>query len=360
MRKPIIFFLYFLSLFGCGNAATTSNVPPVVIAPVAPHSKTSIKEQKLQQLGSINNTVVYEKDLDPQIIAKLSELHNESEQRRLHLLWLGFEDAISKKLLAQEAQRRKISVEALREQEIFANIEKPSDEEIQEFYDQNADQIGIDFETAGSQIRAELTAQRAREAERAFIDQLRESVEIKYNLPINELPRIKFNAGEGPSWGSRNAKVVIVEFSDFQCPYCARASVILKKLSELYPNDLRIEFRNFPLKQHHAAYEAAKAALCANEQGKFWQYHDLLFANSRALGADDLQRYANEVAIDTDKFSKCLASDRPGHLLEKMAALGQQIDIQGTPAIYLNGIQLIGLLPLPIMQALIDNEISNL
>jgi protein-disulfide isomerase len=349
MQRALLTFSVSLALVGCGASGTT--VPPVAAAATA----SSVPNL----LGSIDGAPISQSDLDPDMRAKIDDLSNETQQRRLHLLWVGLEDVVAKRLLTKEARKRGVAVEALREQEILKKVAAPTDEEVQQFYDQNADRIGVDFRTAAPQIRSELAAERARALEHAFVDRLRDRVQVKYNLPVPELPRSKIEAGPGPSWGAKDAKVTIVEFSDFQCPYCARETVIINKLRDLYPKDLRIEFRSFPLVQHSAARGAAEAAVCAHEQGKFWEYHDVLFANSRALGLDDLKRYASDVNLDLNAFASCLASDRPKNAVETSMALGQKLGVEGTPAVYVNGIKLIGLLPLPIMQALIDHELGR-
>jgi len=159
-------------------------------------------------------------------------------------------------------------------------------------------------------------------------------------------------------WGNDDAKVTVVEFSDFECPYCSRASQTLKKLRTLYPDTLRIAFRDFPLSQHKDAKPAAEAAQCAREQGKFWEYHDLLFENTRALSAPDLKSYAEKLELDLKVFAACLATDRPKKIVADNAEAARRFGVEGTPALFVNGIKLIGLLPLPLMQAIIDRELG--
>jgi protein-disulfide isomerase len=163
---------------------------------------------------------------------------------------------------------------------------------------------------------------------------------------------------DGPALGPSSAKVTLVAYSDFQCPYCARARKVVEQLHELYPKELRIVFRHFPLAQHAQARPAAEAAECAEEQGKFWPYHDLLFDNPSALAKADLERYATDVKLDPNAFTTCLGSDRPKAVVAAAEAEGKRFGVQGTPALFLNGMKLIGLLPLPLLQALIDKELS--
>jgi protein-disulfide isomerase len=354
MRMPISTVLAscaagVLLLAACGGT-TTSSAP----AAAAPRASAA-----LPSLGSVDGKPIFEEELDREARQQIEALDNETAQRRLHMLWAGLEDAVGKRLLAKEAARRGISVETLREQEIFPKIKTPTEEELQQLYDQNADRIGVDYKTALPHLKTQLTAERARAAERELVDRLRETSQVRYTLPIPNLPRRNVDIGSGPTWGKKDARVTLVEFSDFQCPYCARASVVLRKLKELYPNELRIEFRDYPLPQHPQARGAAEAGRCAEEQGKFWEFHDLLFQNARALEADDLRKYAVQAGIDLPAFNTCLASDRPKTAVDTSLALGQKAGVDGTPALYLDGIKLIGLMPLPLMQAFIDAELAR-
>lgn len=117
-------------------------------------------------------------------------------------------------------------------------------------------------------------------------------------------------AGSSPAKGSSQAKVTIVEFSDFQCPYCGKVQETLKKIFETYPNKVKLVFRNYPLPFHENAEPAAQASLCANEQGKFWEFHDKLFANQEKLTVTDLKQYAANLGVDANKFNSCLDSGK--------------------------------------------------
>lgn len=310
-------------------------------------------------LGSVNGEPINFADLSTTAHRRMRDIENETGQRRLHTLWAGIEEVIANRLLTGEAKRRNITVDELRDREIGSKVTPPSDDEVRSFYDDNLAVSGVAFDAAAPHVRSELMAQRFANEERSFIDQLRVKADVRFNLPAPSLPREPVDSGPGPSWGPQNAKVTIVEFSDFQCPYCARASKMLHELRGLYPNDLRIEFRDFPLQQHPQARKAAEAARCADEQKKFWDYHDLLFANPRALESADLLRYAEQAQLNVDEFKLCLASDRPQNAVREAEAAAQKLGIEGTPLIYINGIKLIGLLPLPLVQSLVNRELAQ-
>ncbi len=342
-------------LAGC--AATSPGTKPLSVSPpqVAPTSGGDVREGVLAELDGV---AISQDELGKEVRARLEDFASEAAQRRLHLLWVGVEDIIAERILEKEAKRRGVTVEVLREKEVLSKVEKPKDEEVRQFYEQNAARIGAGFDEVAAEIKHELFANRVRSRERAFVDRLREQSTVTYSLPVPELPRARLAVGEGPSSGPADAKVVIVIFSDFECPYCARAGAMVHELVALYPNTLRFEFRDYPLGQHGESRAAAEAARCADEQGKFWEYHDVLFANARALGPDDLRHYAEQVGLESQAFEACLASRRPKEAVASSIALGKQAGIDGTPAIYINGIKLIGVLPLPLVTAIIDRELA--
>src|SRR5690606_11074171 len=140
---------------------------------------------------------------------------------RLHGLWLGVEDAVARRLLEAEASKQGISVDELREKEILSQVTAPSDAELQQIYDANQELIGVPFEMAKEHLAKEIQAERLTQVERLYLGTLREKAEVSFSLPVPPLPRKDFRVGEGPSTGPKDAKVTVVTFSDFQCPYCA-------------------------------------------------------------------------------------------------------------------------------------------
>ena len=146
-----------------------------------------------------------------------------------------------------------------------------------------------------------------------------------------------FKIDQSPLLGKADAKIQIVEFSDFQCPFCSRVTQPLKDLKAKYGDDLVIVFKHFPLSFHKEALPAALASMCANEQGKFWAYHDLLFANMKALLPDNLKAYATTAELDMAKFEECLASNKYKSVIESDMVEARSAGVRGTPSVYING-----------------------
>jgi len=159
--------------------------------------------------------------------------------------------------------------------------------------------------------------------------------------------------------GNPEAKVTIVEFSDFQCSYCGRAQETLDKIMETYGDKVRIVFKNYPLPFHENAESAALAALCAKDQGKFWEYHDLLFENQESLTVANLKKYASDLGLKAQDFSSCLDSKKYKSQLEEDTKEAGKVGVQGTPAFFVNGRLIAGAVPFENFKAVIDQELQK-
>jgi protein-disulfide isomerase len=165
--------------------------------------------------------------------------------------------------------------------------------------------------------------------------------------------------GDRPSYGPDDALVTIIEYSDFQCPYCTRVLPTIDEVKKKYPKDVRIVFRNQPLPMHKAAPAAARAGLAAHKQGKFWEMHDIMFANAKALNDDKLAELAGEIGLDVDKFKKDFNSDELKKAVAEDQAVARQFGAGGTPAFFINGRFLSGARPFDQFDALIKEELAK-
>ena len=283
-------------------------------------------------------------DLAP---AEVYELRSRSLQ---HLL--------DERIVKAEAERRGISTEELmrKEREALGPI---SDEQVTAFYEKNKQKMGgATRDQVADRIRTYLDG--ARDAEVTAALRQRAKIEV-----LLEPPRIKV-AAEGPSIGPEGAPVTIVEFSDFQCPFCGRAGAIANQLHERYPTQVRFVYRHLPLERIHPfARGAAEASACADAQGRFWDYHDKLFANQRALSAPDLQRYATELGLDAAAFETCVKERKFQAQVDRdLADATKAADSAGkgglgTPSFFVNGILLSGAKPVEDFYRLIDAELAR-
>jgi len=157
------------------------------------------------------------------------------------------------------------------------------------------------------------------------------------NKPLSEEKVAKLTAGNAPQFGPRDAKVTIVEFSDFQCPFCSRAANAVHSLKEKYGDKVHFVFRQFPLSFHENAHISAQASLAAHDQGKFWEFHDKLFANQQKLDRNSLEGYAQELKLDVPKFKKALDDKTFAPTVDAELKLGEEVAVDGTPTMFLNG-----------------------
>jgi protein-disulfide isomerase len=171
--------------------------------------------------------------------------------------------------------------------------------------------------------------------------------------------RFQVPLGDSPSRGASAAKVTIVEFADFECPYCARVADTLERVLELYPEDVQVVYKHQPLPFHERAVDAALAAEAARERALFWQMHDRLFANQRALGSDDLLAQAAAIGLDPIRFEHSRQDPAVRARLTADQALAKRLAVQGTPSFFINGRPLVGARPLEQLTKIIDEEIGR-
>jgi protein-disulfide isomerase len=268
------------------------------------------------------------------------------------------EEAIDKRLLEKEGKARGISAEELVRVEVEAKVPPVTEAEQKEYYEKNKPRFGTTAEAdALKQIEGGLRQQRARERQTAYTKELRDKAGVKILL---DPPRLAVSLGDDPVKGPATAPVTIVEFSDFQCPYCSRGTATLKQVEEKYGDKLRVVFRDFPLTQiHKEAAKAAEAGACANEQGKFWEMHDKLFGNQSKLQVEGLKQSATEIGLDAAVFNQCLDSGKYAAEWQKDVEEGTSYGVTGTPAFFINGRMISGAQPLEAFTTVIDEELAR-
>jgi protein-disulfide isomerase len=277
--------------------------------------------------------------------AKLYELRSEA-----------IESLIEDDLLDAEAKARGMTRDALLAAE-EAKAKPVEQAEIQAFYERLKPRLGeTKLEAIADQIRQRLEGQRHAEARQAFVKGLRDKAQVSVLL---EPPRIAV-AAEGPSRGPAGAPVTVVEFSDYQCPFCKRAEPTVEEIARRYPEQVRIVFRHFPLDNiHPLARGASEAAACADDQGRFWEFHTELFAISPKLEKDALRKTAEKAKLDLAAFDQCVGERRHQARIEADVAAGREAGVNGTPAFFVNGIPLSGAQPVEKFVEVIEKELGK-
>ena len=262
-------------------------------------------------------------------------------------------------LVEREAVTRGISRDELLAQELPARTLPVTDEDIALLYGQNQNAFGgRTLEDMRPEIRMFLDQQRPTQALHAFMNELRaDASDVRIDL---EPPRTVIEVeADDPVFGPSSAAVEIIEFSDFQCPFCQRLTDTLEQLKSEHGSDIRLVFKDYPLPNHAQAFKAAEAGNCANQQGKFWELHDTMFSRQSELGVDDLNRHAGELGMDQAAFDACLDSGRFAEQVNADLTAGQQYGVSSTPTVFINGRAVMGAAPFERFDAIIREELDR-
>lgn len=295
-------------------------------------------------------------ELDEHIKAQLSDLDEQKFQMRKQ----GLESMLNERLVKAEAKTRGVTEEEYFKSEVEAKVPPPPDADIQKFFEENKARLPPDAKLADfrDRIVAFMNRQAYEKRAKEVFDELHKKANVTITLKEPAKPRIEV-AAEGPARGPENAKITIVEFSDFECPFCSRAKTTVDEVLAAYPNDVRLVFRQFPLGFHKRAQKAAEAALCASEQNKFWEYHDALFGAQDKLEVADLKAAAATLGLDATAFNTCLDSGKKAEVVTKDMEAGKKAGVSGTPAFFINGVFLSGAQPVDEFKKVIAQELAT-
>lgn len=263
---------------------------------------------------------------------------------------------IDGKVLDLEAGKRGLERDELIAAVVDSNLPVATEAQIDSVYEAFRDQIDQPREVIAPQIEAYLLNQ----ARRARFDSLVSSLRGEYKVvSFLDPPRFEV-AATGPALGPDRAAVTIVEFSDFECPFCKRIYPTLNQVMDEYEGRVRLVFRQFPLHSLHPnAQKAAEASLCADDQGQFWEMHDAMFEESGGLNVTSLKARAAELGLDEDAFGSCLDSGRFAEQVATDVAAGRALGVSGTPALFINGRYLSGAQPFEVIARVIDDELQR-
>jgi len=336
----------------------------LIVVGLSALSTVAAAQSGSQRLGVVNGEVITEEQVNKAAAkdienVEIKRMQNEANARRekQEALEKALNSLMEEKLLDAEAAKRKISKQVLVQQEVDGNVKAPTTEEIEAFYEQNKARIPVGREQALPQIGPYLTDQRRDAAFAAFIARLKK----EYNATSYLEPlRTDLATAGFPTVGPAGAPITIVEFSDFECPYCGGLFPTLKEIQKKYADKIRVVYRQYPLANIHPhAQKAAEASLCADEQKRFWDFHDSLFGNQQDLTVDSLKRRAVDMKMDASAFNTCLDSGRHAEDIRKDIVEGSRAGVTGTPAMFINGRLLSGNQPYASIAEVIEDELQR-
>lgn len=308
-----------------------------------------------EKVADVNGTTILAADVDAKLgqnLAKLQEQIYSLRQKQL-------DSMIDQKLLEEEAARRGVTIATLVQTEITSHVTPVTAADVTAFYEENKAKLQGDVKALESQIRNFLAAQRAQVRQQAYMKSLRAAAKIAVFLTPPAVHRSEVKTAGAPVRGAANAPVTIVEFSDFHCPYCRRAQPTLDQLRVKYGDKIKIVYRDFPIDSlHPQARLVSEAARCANEQGRFWEFHDRVYVGPTEGSPATLKKLAEEAGLDSAAFEACTASRKYQAAVQTDVQEGASLGITGTPAFFINGRFLSGAQPLEAFARIIDDELA--
>jgi predicted DsbA family dithiol-disulfide isomerase len=314
-------------------------------------------------VATVNGENITEKQMMQAAAADLSKLDaNKPQPRaaydraRLEVFWKALNSLIEDKLITLEAAKNRMTREELLQAEVESNVGTPSPAEVEEFYEANKAQIPIPKAEALPQVRQYMIdASRRRYREMLSLNMRRNFKVTTFLDPL----RTDIATAGYPSRGPANAPVTIVEFADFECPFCGGFFPTLKLVEKNYADRLRLVYRQFPLTNMHPnAQKAAEASLCANEQGRFWEFHDALFSDQSRLDVPSLKQRAQMLGLNTTAFNTCLDSGKQADAIQKDRDDARKAGVNSTPTVFINGRLLTGR-SYPEVQEIIEDELKR-
>ncbi|MDV6235013.1 thioredoxin domain-containing protein [Leptospira ellisii] len=308
-------------------------------------------------IAEINGKTYTIRDVENENPKLARKYHSENGDRLYRLL----SEFASKKVIAMAAKERNVSEKELME----PTVEEPTPQEMRDVYDQFKDTPalkGKSFEQVKADIQNHLISQKKEEARNSLFAQLRNQYNISVKVREKDLPPVRDSsivAGNNPFLGPENAKVTVIEFSDFECPYCKRSQDVNSQLRAKYKDQIRWVFRDYPLSFHPNAMFAHIAANCSAPQGKYWEFFNVLFANSGNLSKERVLDLARNSGLEMKAFSQCVNDAAVRKEVEADMAEGEKYGVSGTPAFFINGIMVEGAQPIEAFTKVIDQELKN-
>ncbi len=307
----------------------TKRIPTMLLtlAAVMTLGTSLFAQQSTDVVSEINGQKITRADLEKAQGNKLLQARYQYYQAELKAL----DEYIENKLLEDEARKRNMSVDELLDKEVVSKVQNPTDEQLQFFYDDL--NVKDTFANLRDKIFDHVRQRRIAKLRAAFIESIRTKSEVLITLAP---PSADFPLEGAPRLGPENAPVRLVEFADYQCPYCAKVNPHIAKLRQEFGDKVSVYFKDLPLQMHANARKAAEAARCAGDQSKYWEYHDQLFKTTQ-LEPQNLKQIARDMKLDGDKFDKCLDEGAQAAAVQKDLSDAQQLGLSGTPAFFLNG-----------------------
>ena len=289
-------------------------------------------------------------DLEQKKAARLLQARNQ--------LYLAEREAlnqfIDEQLLEEKAQAEHLSVEQLVQRDIVSHITDPTADQLEVYYEG----MGTEepFATVRDKILSHIHELRVSKARAEYLKDLRNQYSVLITLPP---PSAEVSLDGAMMRGSRGAPITLIEFADYECPYCQQIHADLKKLLQQFDGKMAFAFKDCPLPMHRLAAKAAEAARCSGDQGAFWEYHDLLFENGGKLEVSQLKEYARTLKLDAGRFDKCLDTGEKTAAVQKGLQEAKELGVTGTPSFFINGHFFSGVVKYEDLREMVEKELAG-
>ncbi len=323
-----------------------------LLFPILSLGQSSVPPKSTPPLATVDGQPVTDEDLAPYVEGQLRPLRDQEYQLKKKAL----DTLINQRLVEAEAKKKGVTTEKLYEQDVDAKVPEPTDVELNAIYAVQKEQINRPFEEVKPQLQQSLKKAKIQQARQEYSAHIRGQAKVSVLLSP---PRVQVAFDPARVRGNPKAKVMIVEFSDFQCPYCGQVEATLKSVLAKHEGTVALAFRDLPLTQiHPLAQGAAEAARCAGEQGKFWEYHDLLFGDQGNLDRNGLIAKAAKLQLDAKQFDACISSEKYKAQIQQDNQEGMRAGVNGTPGFFINGVFLNGAQPESAFEKAIQEQLA--
>lgn len=311
-----------------------------------------------EPLAVIDGQPVYEDQLPAAEVTQLQRMMTQVyavQMRALH-------ETLDEKLIEAEAKKKGVSKGDLFKSEVLSKVPEPADDEVKASYQARQDLKNKSFDEVKDRVRQDLKNEAIQKQRKVYIQGLWQQALNDGELSILlSPPKVEIKADASRMRGAPKAPITVVEFSDFSCPFCRKAEASISAVIAKYPDQVNVSYRDFPLRELHPnAQMAAEASRCAMEQGKFWEYHDLLFARQDKQSREGLMEDARALNLDESKFDACLSSGRYKAQIEQDVQMANRAGVVSTPGFYINDTFVSGAQPAEVFEQIIDKKLSTL
>ncbi len=326
----------------------------VLILAAPPILPAQDSQKPAAPIATVAGQPIYEQDLMPAVGQGLLDLYKQEYKLKSDAL----NQAIRKKLVEVEAKKRGLTSDDLLKAEVDSKVAEPSDDEARGYYLAVKNQTTLPFDQVKSQVKQFLKNAQIQQTREKYADSLRDKTQVSVLL---QPPVVRVGYDWARVKGDADAPITIVEFADFQCPFCTKAEPLLNEVLAKYKGKVKLAFRDFPLGPIHPHAEmAAEASRCALAQGKYWEMHDAMFADQSKLDEAALVNTAAGLRLDLNAFASCLQSNKYKESVQQDSQAGSEVGVNATPTFFINGEFLGGAQSTADFATIIDRQLAAL